>query len=203
MDPAFLELSNALLAGGEVPGLFTPEELAKELAPLDQARVDLVCALRIGCCDATEGSKGGWREGRRGVSGCALSRAGQGQRRELHGPEQHLRLLHAPRVAQPAHRRLDGPVERAVPRALREQPRAAQPLRRAVARAVEPAGQRAHRQRPVAGAHLASPCPPSHLSRAAQAQPSLLCVLCGLLRSWWPATRTSRPATSPARCGSP
>ena len=25
-------------AGGEVPGLFTPEELAKELAPLEQAR---------------------------------------------------------------------------------------------------------------------------------------------------------------------
>lgn len=27
-----------LSAGGEVPGLFTPEELAKELAPLDSQR---------------------------------------------------------------------------------------------------------------------------------------------------------------------
>ncbi|GFR50179.1 hypothetical protein Agub_g12346, partial [Astrephomene gubernaculifera] len=35
---AFLELVNSLLSGGEVPGLFTPEELAKELAPLDRAR---------------------------------------------------------------------------------------------------------------------------------------------------------------------
>ncbi|KXZ45909.1 DHC7 protein [Gonium pectorale] len=35
---SFLEMVNSLLSGGEVPGLFTPEELAKELAPLDKAR---------------------------------------------------------------------------------------------------------------------------------------------------------------------
>ncbi len=29
INPAFLELVNSLLSGGEVPGLFTPEELAK------------------------------------------------------------------------------------------------------------------------------------------------------------------------------
>lgn len=40
MQPAFLELINSLLSGGEVPGLFTPEELAKEMAPLDKARDD-------------------------------------------------------------------------------------------------------------------------------------------------------------------
>lgn len=40
VQPAFLELVNSLLSGGEVPGLFTPEELAKELAPLDKARDD-------------------------------------------------------------------------------------------------------------------------------------------------------------------
>ncbi|KAG2426397.1 hypothetical protein HYH02_014824 [Chlamydomonas schloesseri] len=38
VNNAFLELVNSLLSGGEVPGLFTPEELAKELAPLDKAR---------------------------------------------------------------------------------------------------------------------------------------------------------------------
>nr|BBC28429.1 cytoplasmic dynein 1b heavy chain [Yamagishiella unicocca] len=38
VSAAFLELVNSLLSGGEVPGLFTPEELAKELAPLDKAR---------------------------------------------------------------------------------------------------------------------------------------------------------------------
>lgn len=36
-DPGVLEAVNSLLAGGEVPGLFTPEELAKDLAPLDRA----------------------------------------------------------------------------------------------------------------------------------------------------------------------
>ncbi|KAG2486208.1 hypothetical protein HYH03_015170 [Edaphochlamys debaryana] len=40
VSPAFLELVNSLLSGGEVPGLFTPEELAKELAGLDKARDD-------------------------------------------------------------------------------------------------------------------------------------------------------------------
>ncbi|MEW5298927.1 MAG: hypothetical protein WDW36_001997 [Sanguina aurantia] len=40
VQPAFLELINSLLSGGEVPGLFTPEELAKELAPLGRARDD-------------------------------------------------------------------------------------------------------------------------------------------------------------------
>ncbi|GLI62890.1 cytoplasmic dynein 1b heavy chain [Volvox africanus] len=38
VSASFLELINSLLSGGEVPGLFTPEELAKELAPLDKAR---------------------------------------------------------------------------------------------------------------------------------------------------------------------
>ncbi|PNG99310.1 Cytoplasmic dynein 2 heavy chain 1, partial [Tetrabaena socialis] len=38
VQASFLELINSLLSGGEVPGLFTPEELAKELAPLDKAR---------------------------------------------------------------------------------------------------------------------------------------------------------------------
>ena len=34
VDPAFLELVNSLLSSGEVPGLFTPEELEPILAPL-------------------------------------------------------------------------------------------------------------------------------------------------------------------------
>nr|BCL66104.1 cytoplasmic dynein 1b heavy chain [Volvox africanus] len=38
VSASFLELVNSLLSGGEVPGLFTPEELVKELAPLDKAR---------------------------------------------------------------------------------------------------------------------------------------------------------------------
>nr|ADI46936.1 DHC1bm [Volvox carteri f. nagariensis] len=38
VSASFLELINSLLSGGEVPGLFAPEELAKELAPLDKAR---------------------------------------------------------------------------------------------------------------------------------------------------------------------
>jgi len=38
IDPAFLELVNSLLSGGEVPGLFTNEELNKELAPLEQQK---------------------------------------------------------------------------------------------------------------------------------------------------------------------
>jgi dynein heavy chain 2 len=35
LDPAYLEYINSLLSGGEVPGLFTTEELAKELMPLE------------------------------------------------------------------------------------------------------------------------------------------------------------------------
>lgn len=35
LDPAYLEYINSLLSGGEVPGLFTSEELAKELMPLE------------------------------------------------------------------------------------------------------------------------------------------------------------------------
>jgi len=38
VDPQFLELTNSLLSAGEVPGLYTPEELEPLLAPLkDQA----------------------------------------------------------------------------------------------------------------------------------------------------------------------
>jgi hypothetical protein len=33
-----LEVLNSLLSSGEVPGLFTPEELSKELASLDSKR---------------------------------------------------------------------------------------------------------------------------------------------------------------------
>ncbi len=33
-----LEAVNSLLSGGEVPGLWSPEELAKELAPLEAAK---------------------------------------------------------------------------------------------------------------------------------------------------------------------
>nr|ADI46856.1 DHC1bf [Volvox carteri f. nagariensis] len=38
VSPSYLELINSLLSGGEVPGLFTPEELAKELVPLEKSR---------------------------------------------------------------------------------------------------------------------------------------------------------------------
>jgi len=38
VDPQFLELTNSLLSAGEVPGLYTPEELEPLLAPIkDQA----------------------------------------------------------------------------------------------------------------------------------------------------------------------
>ena len=38
VDPSFLEIVNSLLSAGEVPGLYTPEELEPLLAPLrDQA----------------------------------------------------------------------------------------------------------------------------------------------------------------------
>eukprot|EP00667_Euglena_gracilis_P000034 EG_transcript_34 len=37
VDPAFLEMLNSLLASGEVPGLYSPEELAALLAPLQEA----------------------------------------------------------------------------------------------------------------------------------------------------------------------
>ena len=38
VEPQFLELVNSLLSSGEVPGLYTPEELEPLLAPLrDQA----------------------------------------------------------------------------------------------------------------------------------------------------------------------
>ena len=38
VDPQFLELINSLLLAGEIPGLYTPEELEPLLAPLrDQA----------------------------------------------------------------------------------------------------------------------------------------------------------------------
>lgn len=38
VDPTFLELINSLLSAGEVPGLYSPEELEPLLAPLrDQA----------------------------------------------------------------------------------------------------------------------------------------------------------------------
>ena len=41
VDPSFLELINSLLSAGEVPGLYTPEELEPLLAPLrDQASQD-------------------------------------------------------------------------------------------------------------------------------------------------------------------
>ena len=34
IDPVFLELINSLLSAGEVPGLYSPEELEPLLAPL-------------------------------------------------------------------------------------------------------------------------------------------------------------------------
>ena len=38
VEPSFLELINSLLSAGEVPGLYTPEELEPMLSPLrDQA----------------------------------------------------------------------------------------------------------------------------------------------------------------------
>lgn len=38
VDPSFLEIVNSLLSAGEVPGLYTPEELDPLLAPIrDQA----------------------------------------------------------------------------------------------------------------------------------------------------------------------
>jgi hypothetical protein len=37
LAPSFLELLNALLSGGEVPGLFSAEELSRDLGPLDAA----------------------------------------------------------------------------------------------------------------------------------------------------------------------
>ena len=41
IDPSYLELVNSLLSAGEVPGLYTPEELEPLLAPLrDQASQD-------------------------------------------------------------------------------------------------------------------------------------------------------------------
>ncbi|KAG1663699.1 hypothetical protein FOA52_013267 [Chlamydomonas sp. UWO 241] len=40
VDGSFLEYVNSLLSGGEIPGLFTSEELAKELMPLEQTRND-------------------------------------------------------------------------------------------------------------------------------------------------------------------
>ena len=41
IDPSFLELVNSLLSSGEVPGLYTPEELEPLLTPLrDQASQD-------------------------------------------------------------------------------------------------------------------------------------------------------------------
>lgn len=41
LDASFLELLNSLLAAGEVPGLYTPEELDPLLAPLrEQASQD-------------------------------------------------------------------------------------------------------------------------------------------------------------------
>jgi hypothetical protein len=41
IDPQFIELINSLLAAGEVPGLYTPEELDPLLSPLrDAASVD-------------------------------------------------------------------------------------------------------------------------------------------------------------------
>lgn len=39
-DPSFLEYINSLLSSGEVPGLFAPEELEKELKGLDAVKVD-------------------------------------------------------------------------------------------------------------------------------------------------------------------
>lgn len=42
VEPTFLEMVNSLLSGGEVPGLFTPEELAK-------VSTSCACAL-IMCC---------------------------------------------------------------------------------------------------------------------------------------------------------
>ncbi|KAJ9505746.1 hypothetical protein QJQ45_029247, partial [Haematococcus lacustris] len=38
VEPSFLEMVNSVLSGGEVPGLFSPEELAKELGPLEAVR---------------------------------------------------------------------------------------------------------------------------------------------------------------------
>mmetsp|Transcript_33539 Transcript_33539/g.74227 ORF Transcript_33539/g.74227 Transcript_33539/m.74227 type:complete len:2007 (+) Transcript_33539:3-6023(+) len=38
IQPAYLEYINSLLSGGEVPGLFSNEELAKELMPLEQRK---------------------------------------------------------------------------------------------------------------------------------------------------------------------
>lgn len=41
IEPSFLELINSLLSAGEIPGLYTPEELEPLLAPLrDQASQD-------------------------------------------------------------------------------------------------------------------------------------------------------------------
>jgi hypothetical protein len=46
-----LELLNTLLSAGEVPGLWTPEELAKELVALDAKR-DADTHYQARCLDA-------------------------------------------------------------------------------------------------------------------------------------------------------
>jgi dynein heavy chain 2 len=40
VDPSFLEYINSLLSSGEVPGLFAPEELEKELKSLDAVKAE-------------------------------------------------------------------------------------------------------------------------------------------------------------------
>lgn len=47
-EPQVLECINSLLAGGEVPGLWSGEELAKELAPLEALR-GRDAAYQVGC----------------------------------------------------------------------------------------------------------------------------------------------------------
>eukprot|EP00955_Chlamydomonas_euryale_P086647 364232-Chlamydomonas_euryale.AAC.11 len=54
VDGSFLEYVNSLLSGGEIPGLFTSEELAKELMPLEQVRGGGVWAHASGGMEANQ-----------------------------------------------------------------------------------------------------------------------------------------------------